>query len=88
MDGNGTGAFHAIARKLREAGIATEVYPDARKLGNQFSFAEKKGASAAVILGEDERKSGTVTVKDLKNRTNHTELSPEEAVKLIKELNS
>ncbi len=84
MDTEGIGAFHAFARTLRKAGIRTEVYPEAKKLGPQFSFAEKKGAAAAVMLGEEERKSGTITVKDLKNRTNHTGLSTEDAVNLIK----
>ncbi len=84
MDAEGTGAFHAFARELRKAGIRTEVYPEAKKLGPQFAFAEKKGAAAAVMLGEEERKNGTITVKDLTTRTNHTGLSTEDAVNLIK----
>ena len=88
MDSKGTGAFHAFARELRAAGISVEVYPDPRKLGAQFSFAEKKGALAAVMLGEEERSSGTVTVKDLAGRTNHTGLTPKEAVSLIQKLSA
>ncbi|WP_319477578.1 histidine--tRNA ligase [Marispirochaeta aestuarii] len=86
MDEEGTGDFHAFARTLRSSGIRAEVYPDPRKLGAQFGFAEKKGALAAVLLGEEERKAGTVTVKDLAARKNHGGLSPEEAIKLVREL--
>ncbi|WP_319562213.1 histidine--tRNA ligase [Marispirochaeta sp.] len=86
MDDQGVGDFHAFARRLRKAGIRAEVYPESRKLGAQFGFAEKKGAMAAVLLGEDERKSGTVTVKDLAARKNHEGLAPEEAIELVKKL--
>jgi histidyl-tRNA synthetase len=86
MDEAGTGEFHAVARELRAAGIRTEVYPEAKKLGAQFSFAEKKGAVAAVILGEEERAAGTVTVKDLIKRKNYEGLSRSEAVTLVARL--
>ena len=39
-----------------------------------------------MLLGEEERKAGTVTVKDLAARKNHGGLSPEEAIKLVREL--
>lgn len=86
MDDAGSGAFHRTARALRAAGISCEVYPEARKLGNQFSFAEKKGALAAVLIGESERAAGTVTIKDLAARENHEGLSVDEAVNLIRNL--
>ena len=31
------GDYQRIARQLRAAGIATEVYPDAKKIGQQFA---------------------------------------------------
>ena len=86
MDEAGTGEFHAMARELRSAGIRTEVYPETKKLGAQFSFAEKKGAVAAVIIGEEERAAGTVTVKDLVKRKNYEGLSRGEAVTLVAQL--
>ncbi len=86
MDAEGFGAFHAFARRLREAGIRAEVFPEVKKLGPQFGFAEKKGALAAVLLGGEEREKGRVTIKDLTQRQNHENLSPEEALELIRSI--
>lgn len=57
-----------LAMELRRAGIAAEVYfGKARaKLKQQLSYANAKGIPVAVIIGEDEIKSGTVSVKDLR----------------------
>ena len=60
--------YHKIATDLRNRGISCEVYHQKRKLAQQFQYAERKGAAVAVICGEDERKSGTVNVKNLRTR--------------------
>ncbi len=59
--------YQKLARELRAAGIATEVYPDAKKLGQQFQYAEKRGYKVAVIAGGNEVAAGTVNVKNLAN---------------------
>jgi len=41
------------------------MYPEAAKIGKQFTYAEKKGIKNLVFLGEEEIKNGTVTYKDL-----------------------
>jgi histidyl-tRNA synthetase len=61
-------AYHGIARALRAAGIAAEVYPDRRKLAQQFSYAERKGIPLAVIVGSEEATAGTAQVRDLGSR--------------------
>ena len=69
-----------LAAELRKAGIHSAVYPDTGKLAKQFKYAERIGARAAVILGPDEISNGTLTVKDLVNRTQSTipaNLAPE-----------
>ena len=73
-----------LTQRLREAGIACELYPEAKKLPKQFSYAETKGVAFAVIYGEAEAASGTVTVKDLTKRENRAEISFEEALAWIK----
>ena len=73
-----------LTQRLREAGIACELYPEAKKLPKQFSYAETKGVPFAVIYGEAEAASGTVTVKDLTKRENRAEISFEEALAWIK----
>lgn len=59
------GDYFALSRKLRTAGIATEVYPQARKLQKQLQYANRKGFRAAVIAGSNEFAQGIWTVKDL-----------------------
>lgn len=73
-----------LTQRLREAGIACELYPEAKKLPKQFSYAETKGIAFAVIYGEAEAASGTVTVKDLTKRENRAEIPFEEAVAWIR----
>jgi histidyl-tRNA synthetase len=64
-----TGHYHAIATRLRDEGLRVEVFPEAKKLGQQFAFAEKKGIPAAILCGETERAAGTVNVRELATRT-------------------
>ncbi len=54
-----------LAQNLRKAGIATEVYPEVVKLGKQFKYADKMGHRFVVVMGEEEVKSGTFTLKDM-----------------------
>ena len=54
-----------LAANLRTAGISTEVYPDAKKLGAQLKYADQKGFSVAVIAGGNEWSEDRVQVKDL-----------------------
>ena len=68
----------AIARHLREAGIATEVQLEARKLQKQFQYADKAGIRFVVLYGDDEAARGVVRVKDL--RTQEQFDAPGEAV--------
>ncbi len=59
------GDYLRIGRKLRESGIATEVFADARKIGKQLQYANRKGFEAAVIAGADEFAAGVWQVKNL-----------------------
>jgi len=54
-----------IARRLRAAGINTEVQMEARKLARQFQYASRAGIRFVVLAGEEELSRGAVTVKDL-----------------------
>jgi histidyl-tRNA synthetase len=63
------GHYQAAARQLRAAGIGVEVYPEAKKLGQQLAYAEKKGFKLALIAGPDEVAQGIWQVKDLAKRS-------------------
>jgi len=60
--------LHSLARALRAQGIETEIYPERRKLAQQFAYAERKGVPFALILGKDEAERGVVQMKDLASR--------------------
>jgi histidyl-tRNA synthetase len=79
------GLYQAMARKLREACIGVEVYPDAKKLGQQLAYAEKRGFTLAIIAGPDEVAKGIWQVKDLASRTGQ-EVSSDKLVETVKKL--
>lgn len=54
-----------IAAALRAEGIACEVYPDNKKLKNQFEYADRKRIPYLAIVGDSEVSEGTVTIKNL-----------------------
>ena len=54
-----------IAHQLRQAGINTEVYLGARKLGRQIAYADKKGIPIVAIAGPDEIEAGAVKLRRL-----------------------
>jgi histidyl-tRNA synthetase len=43
------------------------LYPEADKVAKQFKYAASRGISFVVIIGEDERVRGEVTIKDMRN---------------------
>ncbi|HUG89867.1 MAG TPA: histidine--tRNA ligase [Planctomycetaceae bacterium] len=65
FDADRVGDYLRIARELRRAGIATEVFPDVRPIGKQLKYASRKGFRAAVIAGADEFARGVWQLKDL-----------------------
>ncbi|GBD23083.1 Histidine--tRNA ligase [bacterium HR29] len=55
------------ARKLRAAGLATVVGEPERSLKAQLRTADRLGAAAAVIIGEDEIRAGVAVLKPLRD---------------------
>jgi histidyl-tRNA synthetase len=66
------GDYQRIARTLRAAGVAAEVYPDAKKIGPQLQYAERRGFTLALIAGPDEFAQGVCKVKALATREERT----------------
>ena len=60
-----TADYLGLAARLRAAGIGVEVYPEARKLGAQLKYADRRGHRLAVVLGGREWEAGTCQLKDL-----------------------
>jgi histidyl-tRNA synthetase len=62
------GDYQRMARTLRAAGIGTEVYPEAKKIKQQFEYAYRKGFRLALIAGSNEFATGVWNVKNLANK--------------------
>lgn len=54
-----------LASSLRRAGIGVEIFPDAKKLGQQLKYADRRGFRVALVAGGDEFQAGTCQVKNL-----------------------
>lgn len=61
--------LHRLAAMLREASVSAEVYPEARKLLPQYSYAEKKGIPYALILDSTSLDEGVFPLRDLARRS-------------------
>jgi histidyl-tRNA synthetase len=68
FDATRLGDYQRIARSLRAANVKVEVYPDAKKVGVQLAYAEKRGFKLALIAGPAEFEQGVWKVKDLAKR--------------------
>jgi histidyl-tRNA synthetase len=62
------GDYAKMARRLRAEGIGVEVYPEARKIGQQLQYAERRGFRVALIAGPDEFSQSVWKIKDLARR--------------------
>ena len=54
-----------IADQLRLEGYACEIFYGSNNLSKQLKYCDKRGASAVVIIGEDELKNNTISIKNL-----------------------
>jgi histidyl-tRNA synthetase len=79
------GVYQAMARQLRQSGVGVEVYPEAKKVGPQLAYAEKRGFQLALIAGPDEIQKGIWQVKQLATRSS-VEVPSNELPKRIQEL--
>lgn len=77
-----------MARTLRSNGIGAEVYPEAKGLGKQMKYANKKGFGVALIAGADEFASDSWQIKDLKGGSQQQVSSAEVPDAIAELLNS
>ncbi len=71
-----------LARKLRDAGIRTQVYGEQKKFKQKMAYADKIGVPFALFLGEDEIQQGKVSLKDMASGQQEL-LTHEEAMERI-----
>lgn len=58
-----------LATRLRAAGLTVELYPEARKLGAQMKYADRRGHRLAIVIGDNEWEAGTAQVKVMDTAT-------------------
>ena len=72
-----------ILRKLRQGGVASELYPDAAKMKKQMGYADARGIPYVALVGEEEMKKGVVTLKEMATGTQE-QVTPDELLQRIR----
>ena len=57
--------YLTIADQLRTEGYACEIFYGSNNLSKQLKYCDKRKASVVVIMGEDELKNNTISIKNL-----------------------
>ena len=65
MDKAEVGAYLALTRQLRDAGIRAECYLGSAGMKAQMKYADRRRAPCVIIQGSNEREAGVVQIKDL-----------------------
>ena len=71
------------ANKLTQAGINTEIYFDNKKIKTKFKYADKLKIPYVIVIGEDEIKTGTLTLRNMETGEQEKK-NVEEIVSLMK----
>jgi histidyl-tRNA synthetase len=71
-----------VLEKLRKENISAELYPDPDKMKKQMKYADQKGIPFVVLIGEDEMKSGKLSVKNMRSGQQE-KIGLEEMVRMI-----
>jgi len=78
------GDYQKMARSLRAEGIGVEVFPEAKKVGQQLQYADKRGFRVALIAGPDEFAQGVWNVKDLRSATQREKVPAAQVAEVIR----
>jgi len=86
FDAAGAPAAMRLAAEWRQAGLRVLVYPDAEKIGKQIKYADSMRIPFVALMGENEIRDNTVTVKNLAAQTQDTYAQSDAAAKLLEGL--
>ena len=78
--------YHTLAAKLREQHVSVDVFPNTKKLAQQFSFAEQKHIPAVIICGQNEYAAKTLNLRILSPKKKYEGISIERAVQILRSL--
>lgn len=71
-----------LARATREAGIATEVFPDAAKMKKQMNYANARQIPFVALVGESEMEQNLIALKNMTSGEQQ-QVSLEQLIQLI-----
>ncbi|WP_187263687.1 histidine--tRNA ligase [Pontibacter beigongshangensis] len=71
-----------VLQQLRNAGIASELYPEAAKLKKQMSYADQKRIPYVVLIGSEEMASGKLKLRNMLTGEQQ-DVTTEELVKVL-----
>ena len=72
----------SLLKQLRDNNISAELYPSSVKMKKQMAYADNKGVQFVIMIGEDEMKTGILTVKNM-DSGEQTNLSITEFIKQL-----
>lgn len=84
LDASLAAHYQMIAGKLRAQGIAVEVFPDAKKINQQYNVTDKKGVPFGILIKAEDAEKNVLTLKNLKTREQFEGITLEKAAELIK----
>ena len=76
----------SLASELRRAGLHVYLYPQADKIAKQFKYASEQSIPFVTVVGDDERRRGDVSIKDLRGAEQWTakrDAAPESIRKVL-----
>jgi len=71
-----------VLQKLQQAEIAAELYPEPAKMKKQMKYANQKQIPFVLLIGEEEMKTGKLTLKNMINGEQQ-KMETEKIIKLI-----
>ena len=83
MDSSLAVEYQGLAQKLRNAGISCEVFPDAKKIGQQYNVTDKKGIKWGILMNAENAKQDVFVLKNLETREQFENCTVEQAIKII-----
>lgn len=72
----------SLAEKLRQNGVATEIYPDEGKMKKQMKYADQRKIKYTVFIGEEELQAQKINLKNMETGEQQL-LTNEELLRLL-----
>lgn len=76
-------AYQKVAAGLRAKGISVEVFPEPKKMNQQYNVTEAKNVPWGVLINDEDVKNNTLSLKKLETREMFNSLTIDEAVAII-----